>query len=318
MNTIPSIFNERQINHTILCGNEKIKPNSLNVSCILINRNSSQFRTIALENLLAKNFQQIISIEQSSESFNTAALSQTYPSVKFIITLEPVTEGDMINLGMEEVNTDYVLVIHDDLCWQNLSFNQNLFSKFMSMEKLCVAPRLFTNTEQNLPVNLVPSIADQNFVVEKLFVMHDNQRTLYPLDFSGFYNKQKYIELGGCDYTITSPYWQKLDFFLRAWLWGEEVVLSSSFTLFYSGEYPAEEMEADSSYIQFYLKNLMPVMKDDHAVIQRSAFHNFKKSTKYTMSKASELYKAAKKWTEQNQYKFKTDASSFVLEWGEK
>lgn len=315
MNTIPSTFNQKQIDYTVLWGNEKIKRNSLNISCILLNRNSSQFRKIALENLLAKNFCEIISVEKKSDNFNTANLSLSYPSVKFITTLEDVTEGELLNIGMHEASTEYALVIHDDLCWQPLNFNQNLISKFIALNKFCIAPKLFSNANSVLPVNLVPSINDQSFSVEEGLTLQDGSKTLYPLDYDAFYNVKKFKELLGCDYTITSAYWQKLDLFMRAWLWGEEVNLSSFFNLTFAGEFPAEEIEFDSSYIRFYLKNLLPVFNGDHAFFSSGSFRTFKKTSKYSLTKAMELFKTAKVWLSENQNKFKRDAASLILDW---
>ena len=316
MNIIPSTFNQRQVNYTVLWGNEKVKRNSLNVSCILLNRNSTQFRKIALENLLAKNFSEIISVEKNGESFNTTSLSHIYPGVKFIIAQEEVTEGDLLNIGMQEVSTEYVLVVHDDLCWQPLNFNQNLISKFISEDKFCIAPRLFTNTNQVLPVSMVPTIDGQTFTVEHGLYIKEGLPTLFPVDYTGFYNVEKFKSLGGCDFTITSEYWQKLDLFMRAWLWGEEIILSSLFSFSFSGDYPAENLDADPSYIRFYLKNLLPVYKIDHAVIPSGSFHTFKKTSRYSLAKAIELFKMARKWTEENQNRFKTDAANLILKWG--
>ena len=67
MNTIPSIFNQRQVNRTILGGKEPMPFVKMNVSVVLLNGNGSQLRIPMIENLVKCGFESIISIENNKE-----------------------------------------------------------------------------------------------------------------------------------------------------------------------------------------------------------------------------------------------------------
>ena len=47
--------------------------------------------------------------------------------------------------------------------------------------------------------------------------------TLAPWDYAGIYRKDKHLAIGGFDPRISESWWQKLDYGMRAWLWGEEI-----------------------------------------------------------------------------------------------
>ena len=68
MNTIPLIFNERQINRTILGGRESPPDVKLPLGVLLLNGKGSQFRSAVLERLLKMGFEQIVSLEKNHEN----------------------------------------------------------------------------------------------------------------------------------------------------------------------------------------------------------------------------------------------------------
>jgi len=315
MNTIPSIFNQRLINHTVLGGKDSVKKDS-DVTCILLNRTGSHYRNVVLENLSNKKFHQIISIENNNDSTSAENLSHRFPAVKFILTQEEVTPGDMVNIGMAEATTKYVMILYDDLCTDKLIFTNSLIDRFKEMNQFCVVPRLSSSSQVPLPVRFAPAVNKSVFKVESSLIITDNAPTLYAADWVGFYDREKFIQTGGADYTILSPYWQKLDLFLRAWLWGEKVTLSTSFALSYSDEIPEENRTVDISYLRFYLKNLAPVFLSDHAYIPRTSFFAYQLRSKCGLPTALNHFKAARNWTEENKYRFTTDAASLIQAWG--
>ncbi|MBQ1794844.1 MAG: hypothetical protein II110_04095, partial [Treponema sp.] len=65
MNTIPSIFNQRQINHTVMGGAEKSSPAKMPVDCIVLNRTEKASRSRVFDNLIYRGFNSIISVESS-------------------------------------------------------------------------------------------------------------------------------------------------------------------------------------------------------------------------------------------------------------
>ncbi len=316
MNTIPSIFNERQINHTVLGGGEKPEKVLMPVTCLILNRSEKQYRDRILENLLHNGFESIISIEAHGKNYNLDSLTKQYPMVKFIVPLEDVTQGDLLNMGISMAQTPYVLVLQDNLCAENVPFSSLLAKKLIEKEQFCVCPRLQSSTLQILPVRFSPTVKKSVFQVESSLAISEGAKTLYPADFAGFYDRERFIKIGGADYTITSAYWQKLDLFFRAWLWGEKVTLETAFTLTYSGNVPSDDQTIDASYLNFYLKNLLPIYKSDHAEIPRSSFFAFHSRSSHGLGESLAMFKEARRWTAENKYRFKLDAASLIEDWG--
>ncbi|MCR5763560.1 MAG: hypothetical protein K6G00_09290 [Treponema sp.] len=317
MSITPSISSLKNINHTALGGTEPINKVLMPVACLVINRASNQYRSRVFKNILSCGFEQVISIESYSKAKNTEKLSQEFPMVKFICSLENCTKGDLLNLGMSEVKTPYVLIIHEDLCIDGFKFSTVLAKKLIEFDCFCVCPRLLTPEQQVLPVRFTPSIKKNSFEVDSSLGVVDKVATLYPFDLTGFYDTKKFLQLGGFDSSIDSQYWQKLDFFVRSWLWGERTFLSSAFTLTYSSENFVEDRTADYSSQQFYLKNLLPVFKNDHCEIKRLSFFSFKNHSACGFSESGRLFNKIRSWVKDNMYRFKMDAVSLTEHWNE-
>lgn len=315
MNTIPSIFNERQINHTMVGGKLNKSSGAIPVTCVVLIRNGSQYRTRVFENIMKCNFAEVISVEQNNSSTSVDSLARLFPDVKFIVALEKITPGDMMNMAADEAENKHLLVLYDDLCIEEINFNMQLYKKLTASESYCVVPRLFSSALQALPVNFIPGANHSVFTVSSSISANDKAPTLYPFDFTGFYDRDCFKRLGGADYTITSPYWQNLDLSFRAWLWGEQITINPGFQLTYGTDVPGENRTADLSYLRFYLKNLLPVYVTDHAHIPLSSFFAFKTRSACGMTEAIRQFSNARKWTEANKYRFKTDAASLIENW---
>ncbi|HAK68507.1 MAG TPA: hypothetical protein DEO40_00145 [Treponema sp.] len=316
MNTIPLIFNQRTVDRTILGGVEQDQNVSMPVTCLILNRNGNKYRSIIFDRLIYHGFEKVICVEAKKNLRGLDELSQQYPTVKFMIPHEHVTPGDMMNLGMGEAKSPYVLVLQDDLCTESFHFPASLAKKLIDQNQFCVCPRLATENQQTLPVHYIPSSKKSVFTIESTLTMATGTKTFYASDWAGFYNRDKFIQLGGADYTIDSEYWQKLDLFFRSWLWGETTTIDSSMLLTYSGEVHEEDMTAGPSYMRFYLKNLLPVFGSDHAEIPVSSFFAFRKQHFCGFRDSVELFRNAKNWTLQNRYRFKTDAVRLIENWG--
>ena len=231
MSTIPSTFNAKQVFVTILGGMEEPSRILMDVSCIVVKRTVNQYRSQVLRNLLSCGFKKIVSVEILNPAFNTETLSLDFPEVKFVRAHGKMSDGDLVNLGMGEIDTPYALVLHDDLCVQDFRFTRSLAQKLSDFGIFCVAARLLNNERQGIPVRFTPNVRNSVFDVESSLSVVDKSMTLYPFDLAGFYNVGTFKSLGGFDHTIESPYWQEIDLFFRAWLWGEKILLSSAFTL---------------------------------------------------------------------------------------
>lgn len=314
MNTIPSIFNDHEIVRAMVGGRDNTDPNALNIAVILLNSSGSHFKSHVFDNLLQCNFKQIISVESNSSNF-TDDTSKKYPSIKFVIPQEEASDGELINLAMAELSAEYVLVLRDTINIPSGVILTHLAEALTKNKIYCVVPRLFDSNKNGVSCTYIPSVSNNHFIVEASTAMADGKKTLYPSNFIALYNREKFIQLGGFDWTIKSSYWQLLDLSLRSWLWGEETRLTSLLQFSYIAEPPVEDRTVNIDYLRYYLKNELPKIKMEQGYIKKSSFLSFLFRSSCGFLEARRQFKEARSWVEKNKYKFKTDLQAFVENW---
>lgn len=316
MNTIPSIFNQREINRTILGGSEVCPNIRMDASVVLLNNSWSPSRLKSLEAMLDCGFKDVISIERNPNNYNIEDISRRFPSVKFIIPLEEVTDGDLVNTVMHEVDSEYVVILRDTIEYRSNLITPKLFSKMTETKPFCVCPWLTLQNGVSFPIVSSPSSNKSVFAVSSTAKITDGAQNLYPFDGIAMFNRKKFISLGGYDYTIKSTYWQNLDLAFRSWLWGERTVLSSIFTLSYGSDRATEDTTASQYSNRFYLKNLVPRFIRDHAEIPLFSFFLFLPRSSCGFIEALRQFNDARRWVRENQYRFHLDAVSLIESWG--
>ncbi len=316
MNTIPTIFNEQKASYTVVGGAVAKSSGAFDDLCVIVlNRGRRYYRSLFFEELFKAGFSSIISIETNANVSDIEALSGKYPAIKFLFSRDMVTIGEMINISFNETTAPYVLVMWNDVSIPQGSFTTRVFDKVKDENLLCSAPVLSNIKGAALPNQIVPTLHGNAFSTEQLACIKDKTETIYPYDFMGIYNRKKCIELGGFDYTIQNPYWQNLDFGFRAHLWGEQMKIFTSFRLHYEGEAPAEDISADTSYRQFYLKNLAPELIDNAGVLSYRVFLPFMRNSGLNPFKAWHYFSAARQWVKQYEKQFKTTARNLTAHW---
>lgn len=315
MNTIPSIFNEREVRRTVLGGSEKKTKSNLEMSVLLLNSSGSHYRIPALDNLTKIGFKNIISLESRQQNFNLEDCVRQYPYVKFITPLEDVTRGELINIGLSEADTDFVLVIHDYMKIPSGVFHESIIDILKEKNCICVCPMFISEKYQSIPVQVIPKIEKNNLRFQSSAHTYDGCPTVYPYDFTGIYNRDKFIKLGGYDYTITSPYWQNLDFSVRSWLWGEKITVMPSLRIQFEQDVEALDSTLNESYLRFFLKNAAPQIRTDYAYIPINKFFNYFFSCRKNLIDALSDFIDARRWVNNNKFRFKKDIKVFVENW---
>ena len=317
MSSIPSTFDEHQINMTVIGGRENYSPEALNISVILLHSSASHLKLNVFENLMSCNFRSIISIEHDSSNYSIEDISKKFPNIKFFIPLEKASDGELINLAMSEIDADYVLVIRDSLYIPSGVVLENLAERLTSSQIYCIVPRLLDKNKNGLYTLFTPGAEKSHFVIDSSSFVTDGKKTIYPKDYVALYNRKKFIQLGGFDYTIKTPYWQNLDLAVRSWLWGQETKLTTMLQFSYIDEPTIEDQTINQDYLKYYLKNEVPKYKNEAAFIKNSAFYKFLFHSSCGYLEAKKQFKAAKEWVEKNKYQFKMDLQTFIKNWQE-
>jgi hypothetical protein len=195
--------------------------------------------------------------------------------------------------------------------------SSRFFERVAERNLLCQAPFLSSREGDLLPAAAAPALHRSSLKVLGLSPAQDGSRTLYPFDYCGIYSREKFVLTGGFDGGLGTPYWQKLDFGFRAWLWGEEIRLAQALKVNYVDSVPPEDSTPDDCYKWFWLKNLAPVFKGDSALIPASRLWAYlRRRTGGPFAGLGE-FRSARDWVRINRYRFRFDAASLVDLWEE-
>lgn len=317
MNIIPTTFDQVQIERTVIGGRKNTSSQAMNISVILINKSGSQFKYDVFENLINCNFRDIICIENNTKTFYLDDVSKKFPSVKFIIPKEKTSDGQMINLSMSEIDSDYVLVLRDTLHINSGFLLKNLATRLTQDGLFCIVPWLTDKNKKNISKYFIPGAEKSHFVIESSSIISDGIKTIYPFDNIALYNRKKFINLGGFDSTITCPYWQTLDLAIRSWLWGEQTRITTLLNFSYIADAPLEDKTVNIDYLKYFVKCELPKIKYERAYIPSTSFYKFYRKSACGFFEARRLFKQAKIWVDKNKYNFKKDLQTFIENWSQ-
>jgi len=285
------------------------------LTVILLDRGGHLYRPELFDSLDKLGLRSVISIEEGPETGDASVLSQRFPAARFIVLNEKASPGARINIGMRECSDPFALVLWSDMRILSAGLSSRFSERLSEQNRLCSAPYLQGQKGELLPCATAPAFEKQNLRLIQLPPQADGARTVYPFDFAGIYSKSKFILSGGFDSSIASPYWQKLDFGFRAWLWGEEIRLIQALPVAYMSEPAQEDQTVDSSYRWFWLKNLAPSYRSDGAVVPRMRYWSYLRSRGGNPFAALSEFNAAAQWVHINRYRFHCDAPGLVDLW---
>ncbi len=316
MNTIPSTSNKVRVPYTIV-GNKKGDKNlvlSPALSLLVLNRGGRPFKAEYLKELQKLGPIEILSVEGSSPVYDIEALAKRFSGVKFLMFHKDVSVGEQINIGLKESTGRNVLVI-----WNDMKPGYVLSPRFLktveTSDVLCNVPVL-----QNSRLEIIPSIKAPAFYRKKLKVLSlmpssNLMESLYPFDYTGIYNKEKFFLTGGFDFTIANSYWQKMDFGFRVHMWGEKIVCNTSLKVNYLTNDIPENTTPDETYRIFYLKNLSLRYSGDAAYLSKWKFIPYYLKSGSSLFSALKDFKAVREWVNINRYRFICDALSITDLW---
>jgi len=319
MSTIPSTLNEGTVPYTVVGGSRG--PSSLPgssqvpVSLVLLDRGPRLFRAETLRDFDRLGFDSIICVTSGGGAFDVEALCQRFPRLRFILLAGEVDAGTKVNLAIRESQATWVFVLWNDMGLSTAGLSGRFFERLAEQDLLCLAPFLSTGSGTLLPTAAAPALQGPSLKILPLQASRDGAKSLYPFDYAGIYSRERFILSGGYDGRLSNPYWQRLDFGFRAWLWGEEIRLAQSLRVAYEDEAPAEDSTVGPDYRWFWLKNLAPTFRGDSALLSRRRLPGYFLSRKGGRLGAFAEFRAARRWVELNRYRFRSDAASLADLW---
>ncbi|MDR0503065.1 MAG: hypothetical protein LBH16_07060 [Treponema sp.] len=183
-------------------------------------------------------------------------------------------------------------------------------------QRLCTVPLIMNSHYEALPTIVAPMTHRRKMRTVLMDPNIEGALSLYPYDGIGIYDRKRFMDMGGFDATLKNIHWQFMDFGFRSHLWGEEISLSLHLKLLCEGEIPAENYTIEKSYRRFYLKNLAPVFRGDHAHLPLYRFPSFlAKSGEDILSSWNE-FSEGRNWVKKNRFRWKHSAHDITNKWG--
>ena len=315
MNTTPTTTDK--VDYTVIGGRREpeLRKEPPLISIVLLNRAGRVFKSDTLAVLTKLNVHEILSVEGGGAGYDVEAMSLRFPAVRFIRIHNKITEGEKINIGIEEAESKYVFVMYDDMNAASGGLSDRLLEQVALSGALCAVPLIQSKKQSTVPTIMSPAFMKKSLKIVQLPPSVDGMDSLFPFDYTGIYDKELFTKLGGYDGRITGRWWQKLDFGFRAHMWGEKIKCKTSFRIKYLDDIPEESITPDKSYRFFYLKNLIIRFEGDFGIIPGSRFLSYYFSSREGFFSAYNEFREAREWVEEHKYRFKMDARSITEIW---
>jgi hypothetical protein len=301
---------------------------STGLSAVLLNRNGHCPRRTLFQELEKIGFDFIVSMEGPHERYDIEELSGRFPHVRFILLKDEISIGEQINLAALEMSSPLFFVIWNDLRILHSGGAFRMADRLLlgadeltprqqnsQYKRLCTVPLIQNSRFETLPTLIAPALYDNSVKTLSFVPTVEGKPSLYPFDWVGIYDRDRFLRIGGFDAALTRTHWQLMDFGFRVRLWGEEISSTQLIRISYDGDIPAEDSTAEQCYRRFYLKNIAPVFRGDSAYLPLRRFPAFIRRSKGHLFALWKEFASARRWVKENSFRFRNDARSITELW---
>jgi len=288
---------------------------SVKLSLLLLTRGGRVFNPGFLQEMERLGFQDILCVEGPRAPRDVETLTRRHPTIRFLILREALTVGEQLNLGIQEALGEFVLVLWSDMGLMAGGLSSLVVERLYARNLLCTVPILQNLKGEVLPTLQAPVFHRKYLKVLNLSPNREGRLSLFPYDYSGIYQREKFLLTGGYDPHLKNPYWQKMDFGFRSYMWGEKILCETSLRARYLGEPVQEDTSPDESYKRFYLKNLMVRFNGTTGYIPKGKFWNYYLRTGGGLYRSRQIFREIRQLVELHQFRYKYDAASITDLW---
>jgi hypothetical protein len=279
----------------------------------VLSRGDRLFRSEFLRDLEARGIGEVLWVEGSRPSADVESLSREFPDARFLLINGPATVGEQVNIGIGEARAPLVLVLWSDT--RLSTFPGALLSSLEKTGHLCTVPAARNADMEPIPSWQSPNMRRRKLTLAFRIPRKDGEPTLFPFDFCGVYHRERFAQSGGFDPRIANPYWQKLDFGFRCFLWGERLQGTTSLTLTYSGAPPQEDTTPDQGYKLFWLKNIAVRMRREMGVLPGRRIFDYMAHSDTGPLYAIREFRAVRAWVRTHRFRFRRDSRDLIARW---
>ena len=290
------------------------------LSIVLINRGAKPFRRELFDELSKIGVREVLSIESLPHPSDVETLSRRHANLRFIIFARESSLGARIDAAFREIQSDYAFVLRGDMHISAAGISSRVFSKISERGRLCTVPVFRDETGERLPTAVGP-MRLRGGLLEPQPAMpgRGETATLIPWDYTGIYRVETHQRTGGFDPLITEPWWQKLEYGMRCWLWGEEIIIHPALRVDYLEPPIPEEASHGPGSRRFFLKTLAPRRRGDIARLSRLQWWAYLRRSGDHAGAAGEDWREIRRWVKDNRCRFRRDAAALaeLWDWGE-
>ncbi|HTZ50408.1 MAG TPA: hypothetical protein VMF68_02060 [Spirochaetia bacterium] len=315
MSTTPTTSEPRRRSYTVLGGPrwDRVRRHPYPLTFLVLGRGDRLFKAELLKDLLARSLGEVLWVEASEASPDVEPLSREFPQVRFLLVADDSTPGDRVNIGMEEARAPMVMVMWSDT--RLAAFPDAGIGPLEKSGVLCTVPVARTSRDEPVPSWQAPLWKKRRFSLAWHAPRSDGQRVLFPFDYCGLYHRLKFSQTGGFDAEVANPYWQKLDFGLRCFLWGERVLGSLKIAITYTGAPPEENTTPDQGYKKTWLKNLAVRTRNEMGALPSWRALDYMIHSDLGPLVAVKEFRDAQRWVHQHRFRFRRDPRELVDGW---
>ncbi len=303
------------VSYTIVGGTrvQQRGPDTRGVSALVLDRGSRTVRGDSLERLAAAGVGEVISVLGPAPHYDVEQLAAKMNNARFVLLGSDISPGEQINIGVHVSMFPLVLVLWSDLDLGRLT--DRAMRRISEIDALCVVPSIRSDRGVVIPSVAAPAFHGTLFRTIPTQPGKQRAESLYPFDYIGVYSREKFTSLGGYDPKIDNPYWQRLDFGLRTYLWGERIAVVPELRVDATRPLPSDDTTPDASYARFHLKNLAVKFGGDSGKIPLRYILRFMLRSGLGPVEALRIFRGIRSWVGANRYRFTQDARRVTKLW---
>ncbi|ADN01907.1 hypothetical protein [Spirochaeta thermophila] len=252
----------------------------------------------------------ILFLEERPVHYDVDALVSTYPELRVLYFKEQVPRGQMVEVALSEAATDYVLVldgpVHDLRLPRRLPVPE---------EDVVVSVPALRFAGEPLPSVYAPAFSRRLLKVLPLGRPAGGTPTILIPGYTGLYRRDLVEAVGGFDPEIPHPYWQRLEFAFRCFLFGYRLLYYPHVEVELFSQPAPEDLTPDSSSFRFFLKVLAPRRKEGkmHLSLWRALHAGIRAGVGW--QRAVREFRDVRRWLEETEGLFRQDAVTLVASW---
>lgn len=312
MSTTPSIS---ETPYTIVGGSRVQSSGSgvRGVSALVLDRGSRTVRLDSLKRLLDAGMDEIVLACGPAPRYDVEQLAAGLPRARFLLLQSAATPGEQVNIGLHESASRLMLVLWSDN--ETTEITERILSRIADTDAVCTVPTLRSDRGGIVPSVAAPAFYGSLFRTVSVQPSRSRTESLYPFDYVGIYDRERFIGLGGFDREIGNPYWQLLDFGMRCYLWGERIAVLPDFRVDATRPIPPDDVTPDQSYARFHLKNLAVKYGGDSGRMPLTGLASFIFRSGLGPVTAVRTFRRMRSWVRTNKYRFVQDARRVTELW---